>query len=85
MQQISDKKLQRNQQPLRVSSYDDLKLFLKEQIGLTQTQQMELWTKYMPKIGYHNSNIVWNLFVENDCKSFAELRTVLRNFVSKNN
>jgi hypothetical protein len=84
LQQISEKKVQRNLQPLRVSSYDDLKLFLKVEIGITQTQQMELWTKYMPKIGLKNSFVVWELFFENECESFDELRTVLGNFISIN-
>jgi len=37
---------------------------------------MELRTRIMPKIGY-NSNYVWNLVVENNCRKFAELRGVL--------
>jgi hypothetical protein len=81
LQQVSEQKSQGNQQLISVSSYDDLKLFLKERIGLTQSQQMELWTNYLPKIGYKNSNVVWELFVEHDCKSFKELRIVLRNFI----
>jgi hypothetical protein len=71
-----------NQEQIRVLSYDDLKFLLKRQIGLTQRQQMELWTTYMPVIGYKNSSLVWDLSIKHDCKSFDELRTVLQNFIS---
>ncbi len=58
-------------------SYNDLKVLLKKKINLTQKEQMELWTKIMPKIGY-NSTYIWNLVVENNCRAFAELRDILQ-------
>lgn len=66
-----------------VTSYNDLKFLLKERIGLTQPQQMELWTIYMPKIGLKNSRIVWDIFISNECNTFNELRTALQNFISR--
>ncbi|EOR24344.1 hypothetical protein A499_08357 [Niallia nealsonii AAU1] len=85
LKQISEQKLNSNLETMRVSSYDSLKLLLKKRIGLTQSQQMELWTTFMPVIGYKNSDVVWDLFVKHDCKSFGELRTVLQNFISIRN
>jgi hypothetical protein len=85
LEQISSQKLQGNQEPIRVSSYDTLKFLLKERIGLTQRQQMELWTSFMPNIGIKNSSVVWDLFVGHGCKSFDELRTVLQKFISARN
>lgn len=85
LEQVSKQKLQGNQERTSVSSYDDLKFLLKERIGLTQPQQMELWNKYMPKIGLKNSSLVWELFVKYDCMSFDELRTVLHHFISTRN
>lgn len=85
LEQISSQKIIGNQESIRVSSYDDLKFLLKKRIGLTQRQQMELWTKYMPKIGFINSSVVWDLCVKHNCKSFDELRTVLENFISTRN
>lgn len=82
LEQMSKQKLQGNPKRNSVSTYDDLKFLLKERIGLTQPQQMELWNIYMPKVGFKNSSVVWNLFVKHDCKSFDELRTVLQNFIS---
>ncbi|WP_026573931.1 competence protein CoiA family protein [Bacillus sp. UNC438CL73TsuS30] len=82
LEQISSQKLRGSQEPISVSSYDDLKFLLKKRIGLTQRQQMELWTHYMPKIGLKNSGVVWDLFIENECKSYDELRKVLQNFIS---
>ncbi|MDQ0157397.1 competence protein CoiA family protein [Robertmurraya andreesenii] len=83
LKQVSEQKLNSNPETTRVSSYDSLKSLLKERIGLTQSQQMELWTTFMPVIGYKNSDVVWGLFVKNDCKSFGELKIVLQNFISK--
>ena len=85
IEQVSKQKLQGNWERNSVSSYDDLKFLLKERIGLTQPQQMELWNIYMPKVGYKNSRLVWDLFVKHDCKSFGALRTVLQNFISTRN
>jgi competence CoiA-like predicted nuclease len=82
LEQVSKQKLHGNQERTSVSSYDDLKFRLKERIGLTQPQQMELWNIYMPKVGYKNASVVWDLFIEYDCKSFNELRVVLQNFIS---
>jgi ssDNA-binding Zn-finger/Zn-ribbon topoisomerase 1 len=82
LEQISSQKLRGSQEPISVSSYDDLKFLLKKRIGLTQRQQMELWTHYMPKIGLKNSGVVWDLFIENECISYDELRKALQNFIS---
>lgn len=85
LEQISSQKTKGNQEPIRVSSYEDLKILLKRHTGMTQRQQMELWTNYMPKIGLKNSSLVWDLFQEYNCNSFDELRTVLQNFISQRN
>lgn len=58
-------------------SYNDLKILLKERIGLTQKEQMELWTRYMPSIGIKNSKLVWDLVIEYDCNCFNELKVIL--------
>ncbi|MEL3972046.1 competence protein CoiA family protein [Rossellomorea oryzaecorticis] len=60
-------------------NYNELKRLLKERIGLTQKEQMELWTRHMPKIGINNSRVVWELVIENNCTSFNELRPILEN------
>ncbi|HDR7352960.1 Competence protein CoiA-like family [Bacillus cereus] len=59
-------------------SYSTLKILLKEEIGLTPREQMELWTKYMPLIGIKNSQTVWNLTVENNCQTFEDLKKILK-------
>ena len=64
-------------------SYADLKSLLRERILLKQSEQMELWNHFMPKIGFNNSALVWNLVVEHNCTSFEELKIVLRNYLGK--
>jgi hypothetical protein len=64
-------------------SYADLKSLLRERIHLKQSEQMELWNHFMPKIGFNNSALVWNLVVEHNCTSFEELKIVLRNYLGK--
>ena len=62
-----------------IMTYNDLKFFLKEKINLTQPEQQELWSKYMiPKIGVKNAQKVWDIVVDNDVKSFNELRRLLK-------
>jgi hypothetical protein len=58
-------------------TYPELTLLLKERTGLTQKGQMELWTRYMPKIELKNAQKVWEIIEENKVKSFEELRTFL--------
>ncbi|WP_080848396.1 competence protein CoiA family protein [Cytobacillus gottheilii] len=58
-------------------TYNELKRLLKEKISLTQKEQMELWTKFMPKIGLKNSNIVWEIVLNNNCKNFSDLKVHL--------
>jgi hypothetical protein len=58
-------------------SYNDLKVLLKKKINLTQKEQMELWTRIMPNIRY-NSNLAWNVAVEHNCRTFAELKAFLQ-------
>ncbi|WP_053361476.1 competence protein CoiA family protein [Bacillus sp. FJAT-27251] len=61
-------------------SYNHLKVLLKKRINLTQKEQMELWTNIMPRIKY-NFNLVWNLAVENNCRTFTELRASLQDYI----
>lgn len=73
---------QQRQQQIKINknlSYADLKSLLRERIHLKQQEQMELWTHFMPQIGFNNSSIVWDLVEEHNCTSFNELRIVLRN------
>lgn len=65
-------------------SYSDLKSLLRERINLKQQEQMELWTHFMPQIGFNNSSLVWDLVEEHNCTSFNELRIVLRNHLRNN-
>ena len=64
-------------------SYGELKTLLRERIHLTQKEQMELWTRFMPQLGLGNSSRVWELVVENNCQSFNELRIILQNVIRK--
>lgn len=57
-------------------TYNELKQLLKERIGLTQKEQMQLWNRYMPRIGY-NSSVIWNIVISNECKSFSDLKRYL--------
>lgn len=61
-----------------IMNYSELKSLLKDRIGLTQSEQMELWTKYMPKIGIKNAQKVWDLVEIQKLKSFGELREILK-------
>jgi hypothetical protein len=79
LQQLLDQK--QHTTPNRIGdhlTYEDLKALLRERIHLKQREQMELWNHFMPKIGFNNSALVWNLVVEHDCTTFDELRIVLR-------
>ena len=64
-------------------SYADLKSLLRERIHLKQSEQMELWNHFMPKIGFNNSALVWNLVVEHNCTTFDELRIALKNYLAE--
>jgi hypothetical protein len=76
-QKIEDRKKQM-EATKNVMSYNDLKVLLKKKINLTQSEQNELWSKYMlPKIGAKNSQLVWDLVEQNDVKSFEELKRML--------
>ncbi|WP_061809641.1 competence protein CoiA family protein [Rossellomorea vietnamensis] len=61
----------------RAMSYEELKQLLREKIGLTQKEQMELWTNYLPRIGLKNSQLVWEIVLENNCRSFTDLKAAL--------
>ncbi|MGF2614608.1 competence protein CoiA-like family [Rossellomorea vietnamensis] len=58
-------------------NYNELTRLLRKRIGMTQKEQMELWTRYMPNIGYKNSNVVWDIVVNHNCKNFGELKILL--------
>lgn len=60
--------------------YNELKKLLKDKIGLTQSEQMELWTRYMPKIGIKNSQKVWDIVESRKLESFGELRAILKEY-----
>lgn len=60
-------------------TYPELTRLLKERIGLTQNEQMELWTMYMPKIGLQYAQKVWEVVEENNLNSFEELKMTIRN------
>ncbi|WP_458413287.1 competence protein CoiA family protein [Schinkia sp. CFF1] len=61
-------------------TYNDLKVLLRKKIGLTQPEQMDLWTRYMPAIRY-NSKLVLDLVVKYDCKTFNELKVILNKII----
>ncbi|WP_407272663.1 competence protein CoiA family protein [Radiobacillus sp. PE A8.2] len=69
-------------EPEEELSYQQLQKLLKEKINLTQKEQNELWNRYMPRIGYKNSAVVWKLTVDNRCVSFDDLRRVLKEFIN---
>ena len=81
LQQMLEQKQKGVHQTSYNISYNDLKSLLRERIHLTQKEQMELWTRFMPQIGLTNSGLVWKLVEENDCKSFNDLRIILQNTV----
>ncbi|MFE7062058.1 competence protein CoiA family protein [Sutcliffiella sp. NPDC057660] len=58
-------------------TYNELKQLLKERIGLTQKEQMQLWNRYMPRIGLNNSKLIWDIVINNDCKNFSDLKRFL--------
>ncbi|UJW57969.1 competence protein CoiA-like family [Bacillus sp. A116_S68] len=61
----------------RPMTYPELTRLLKVRIGLTQKEQIELWTRYMPKVGLKNAQKVWGIVEENNVKSFDELRRLI--------
>ncbi|ULT57869.1 competence protein CoiA [Neobacillus drentensis] len=65
----------------RKMNYEELKSLLRVNINLIQREQMELWST-MPGLR-HNYQFVWDLVVENKCKSFDELRPILQTALSK--
>lgn len=76
-QKIEDRKKQMEANK-NAMSYNDLKVLLKKKINLTQSEQNELWSKYMlPIIGAKNSQMVWDLVEQNDVRSFEELKRLL--------
>ncbi|MBM7662271.1 hypothetical protein JOC85_003078 [Bacillus mesophilus] len=87
LQEIRLKELINQRKKEKVStvlSYNDLKSLLKKKIGLTQKEQMELWTKYMlGKIGPSNSKVVWEIVTTNNCENFNDLKAVLDNIYFK--
>jgi hypothetical protein len=62
----------------RPMTYPELTRLLKDRIGLTQKEQMELWTGYMPKIGLQNAQKVWDIVEKKDVISFQELIKYLK-------
>jgi hypothetical protein len=79
LRQMLEQKPQPSNQPKKNLTYSELKTLLRERIHLTQKEQMELWTRFMPQLGLGNSSLVWELVVEHNCQSFNELRTILQN------
>ncbi|EKN65946.1 competence protein CoiA-like family [Neobacillus bataviensis LMG 21833] len=77
LQQMLEQKQQTRNQTAINLSYGELKTLLRERIHLTQKEQMELWTRFMPQLGFGNSSRVWELVVENNCQSFNDLRIIL--------
>ncbi|WML46695.1 competence protein CoiA family protein [Neobacillus sp. PS3-34] len=62
----------------RTLSYTDLKTQLRARIGLTQSQQMDLWTNYMlRRVGVGNSHLVWDIVEENNVTTYTELKRLL--------
>jgi hypothetical protein len=83
LQQMLDQKGQNGNQASINLTYGELKTLLRERIHLTQKEQMELWTRFMPQLGLGNSSRVWELVVENNCQSFNDLRIILQNITQK--
>lgn len=81
LQQVLEQKQQTSKQSAINLSYGELKTLLRERIHLTQKEQMELWTRFMPQLGLGNSSRVWELVLENNCRSFNDLRNILQNTI----
>lgn len=74
-QLIEERKMVTAKQVEKPMAYTELTKLLKERIGLTQKEQMELWTKFiLRKIGPKNCKKVWDIVEENNITSFDELR-----------
>ncbi|EJS68621.1 competence protein CoiA family protein [Bacillus cereus] len=64
-------------------TYPELTSLLRKKINLTRSQQMELWTKFMPKVGYINVEKIWSIVEEHNVQTFTELKEHLQAMILK--